>query len=125
MNDVRVMNLWPVLGALMLLLIGGEGLFNAFDNSHSAATGMQWTMTALQFGYAVFSPVPVVARWKFSRYTVPALLIWGLLLTAAVFLSPIVWAETGFAAGIGSGLGAAVVAALVGWVLCRGLSAGR
>ena len=120
MDDTRPLNLWPVLGALALLLIGGEGLLNALDNAHSATTDVQWVMVALQLGYAVFSPVPIVARWKLSSLTFTSLLLWGALLTADVFLAPIAWGAATLATGALSALGAAGIAALVGWLLCRG-----
>lgn len=115
--------LLSLLGALLLIAIGAQGLFNALKDFSSVETGPQRVMNSLQLAYGIVTPLPLWARWQGHRSTRPLLTLWGALLTVSVGLSPSAWGGASLLADGVTALVTALLALLVGWLLLRGMGA--
>jgi hypothetical protein len=106
-----------VAAALLMLGAGVQGLVNALGNLGHELTGGQWAMTVAQLGYALATPLLLVARWRLHPALIDGLWAWGAAFTLTALLAPVVWGGASWwvagVAGAGGAAGACVVAALL------------
>jgi hypothetical protein len=107
------------IAGLVMLAAGIQGLVNALQNLGDTLTGGQWAMTMAQLGYALATPLVLLARWRRHPALIDGLWGWGAAVALATMLAPVVWGGASWWVGLVAGAGAAlavllVAAALVG-----------
>jgi hypothetical protein len=102
-----------------LLMVGAAvpGLVNAVQNLGDTLTGGQWAMAMAQLGYALGTPLVLLARWRRHPALIDGLWAWGAAVVLTALLAPVVWGGASWWVGLVAGAGAAIGALLVGAAL--------
>jgi hypothetical protein len=114
------------LVVLLLLATAYLGLTGGFALVREARTFAQQLATGTELLYGVTALLALVAMASRHKSALLLLIVWAAALTATSTLAPVVWGNASPAVGAASGVGVAVVLALIlwPWHVVRGRAAG-
>ena len=113
MTPERRARVWRWVAIVLLVTICATGLNSARDSWAGAATAGQRAQNAAQLIYGVsglLAAVALAARWPLARRLFR---IFAIAITVAAALAPVVWGQASW----WTGLLAAVVGALIAWLI--------
>ena len=102
-----------ILAILVLVVTAYAGITDGLNSLRRAATNGQQVAAATQLAYGFLGIAALVAIALGFRATTYILIAWGLAATFTAAIAPTVWGGAPMQAGIASGLGAGLVAAVV------------
>ena len=111
------------MALLVLLVLAWVGLTGSLEQLPQSHTAGQRLQTLSQLTYGVFSLLGIVTTFWKRRWASVVLSGWAVSLAAAGGLGSVVWGRSSWVLGLLAAAGAAVVAAVIIWLLRRALAA--
>ena len=105
------------LAALLLLWLGWEGISGGVAQWSDKVTPWQRIQYATQLGYGVFAILALITAFRWQRFRRFVDVGFVISATAAAGIASVVWGGTSMLAGVASAIAAALVAALIVWML--------
>jgi len=122
---VRSARILLILVSLLLLILAWLGIAGGIRQWPESRSLAQKVQTFAQFGYGFFALLAVVSAFWEQGTAQFIRIFWLITLIIAGGLAPVVWGESGWAAGMVAGLAALLIGVLMLWLLgigTRGLT---
>ena len=111
------------VAALCLVWLGWEGIHGGMSQWSGSMTAWQRVQTLSQVLYGAFAVFALLTAFRLRQFRRFAELGFILGASAAAGVASVVWGGTSILVGVASGLGAALIAVLIMWMLRVGLPA--